>query len=144
MHSAHYAVARCSSVCPSHASIVSKRLHITWTFFYTSVSRSRHSLTLNVSEYRHNFNGILIWITLNSAVSFRTTEWLSKMFSGTKRRAIYLRQLSSCKPGNHKFPNYVRFSLVQVLEARSSPIYSLHVGAVFAIQQASSHTSNSV
>jgi len=28
MHSAHYAVARCSSVCPSHASIVSKRLHI--------------------------------------------------------------------------------------------------------------------
>ena len=24
------------------------------------VSRSRHSLTLNISEYRHNFNGILI------------------------------------------------------------------------------------
>ena len=34
MHSADYAVARCLSVCPSHAGIVSKRLHISSKFFH--------------------------------------------------------------------------------------------------------------
>jgi len=34
MHSADYAVARCLSVCPSHAGILSKRLNISSNFFH--------------------------------------------------------------------------------------------------------------
>jgi len=38
MHSADYAVARCLSVCLSHAGILSKRLHISSKFFHHRVA----------------------------------------------------------------------------------------------------------
>jgi len=38
MHSADYAVARCLSVRPLHADIVSKRLHISTKFFHRRVA----------------------------------------------------------------------------------------------------------
>ena len=58
------------------------------------VSRSRHSMTLNISEYRHNFNGILI-----RTYRCHTQQWtvISNDFEwpcDTKRRAVSLRQLS--------------------------------------------------
>jgi len=38
MYSADYAVARCLSVCPSHAGILSKRLYISSKFFHHRVA----------------------------------------------------------------------------------------------------------
>jgi len=38
MHSANYAVARCLSVCLSHAGILSKRLNISSNFFHCRVA----------------------------------------------------------------------------------------------------------
>jgi len=93
------------------------RRHIQWPWkTRTPVSRSRHSLTLNILEYRHNFSGIIIIIITDlysafrskihnrdlhsyySTVSFRMTlsdlEWLSKIFNDTKHRAVSLRQLN--------------------------------------------------
>jgi len=65
------------------------------------VSRSRHSLTLNIWEtVRHTDSVIEILIgtytrshALRNSVISNDIEWLSKIFNGTKRRAVSLRQL---------------------------------------------------
>jgi len=60
------------------------------------VSRSRHSLTLNISEtvrdtqFQWNTNRDVL---LDSLIS-NELEWLTKIFNDTKRRAVSLQQLS--------------------------------------------------
>ena len=67
-----------------------------------TVSRSRHSLTLNISEtVRHTDSVIEILIGTYTRPTQQchfewpwVTEWLSKIFNDTKRRAVSLQQLS--------------------------------------------------
>jgi len=79
--------------------VYDKRRHFQWPWTTnTPVSRSRHSLTL-ISHKRYivsvKYRNLH---TPYSTVSFRMIlsdhEWLSKIFSDTKRRAVSLRQLS--------------------------------------------------
>ena len=76
------------------------------------VSRSRHSLTRNITEtvrhYSHSFNEILIgtYTRPTQQCHFEcswVTEWLSKIFNDTKRRAVSLRQLSFLLSNQIKF-----------------------------------------
>jgi len=70
------------------------------------VSRSRHSLTLNISETvrdtEFQWNTNMDLDTPYSTVSFRMTlsdlEWLSKIFNDMKRRAVSLQQQSYLLP----------------------------------------------
>ena len=59
------------------------------------VSRSHHSLTLkyirNGTRYRHSFNEIGLLI---GTCVLHNSEWFSKTFNDTKRRAVSLRELS--------------------------------------------------
>jgi len=77
-----------------------ERRHFHWPWKTPApVSRSRHSLMLNISEYGHYFNGILIgtYTRPTQQCHFEwhwRCEWLSKIFNDTKRHAVSQRQLS--------------------------------------------------
>jgi len=82
-----------------------ERRHFQWPWTTpTPVSRSRYSLTLNISETVRDVQAQFQWNTNRdlhtpySTVSFRMTlsdlEWLSKIFDDTKHRAASLQQQS--------------------------------------------------
>jgi len=52
---------------------------------YPRFSRSRHSLTPNISEYRHNFSGILIWnYTHPTQQCHFEWSWVTSKYSVTR------------------------------------------------------------